>query len=171
MFKLIAKLSPFILTALISLNVQASTEINSQKKALIDTLLDQTNQSAMTVGKQLSESYIQQMISVLKQSSPNMNPKAFTIVEEEVKSIIKEELIVKKGLRQLMYPVYSKHFSVQDLEKMIEFNKTELGKKIINVMPLISQESMQAGQTFGQSLAPKVLERITARFQAEGIVM
>ena len=52
---------------------------------------------------------------------------------------------------------------------MIDLNNTELGKKMLKVLPLISEEAMQAGQQFGLGLAPKIQERIMSRFQKEGI--
>lgn len=164
-----SKLISLVFIALISINAQATETISTEKKGLIDVLLDQTGQSSIAAGKQLAEAFIQQMLTTLKQSNPDINPQAFVIIEEEVKAIIKEELIVKKGLRNMMYPIYSNHFSMQDLKDMIAFNKTAQGQKIIKVMPAITQEGMKAGQTFGQSLTPKVLERISTRFKAEGI--
>ena len=69
----------------------------------------------------------------------------------------------------MLYPIYNKHFTEDELRKMIEINDTEFGKKLIRVMPLISQEGMLVGQEFGQKLGPKIQKRITKRFKEEGI--
>jgi len=157
------------LITLLSPNVYAADNISTAKKHLIDQLLEQTGQSAITVGKQFSNAFIQQITNVLKKTNPNIDPKALDIVEDEVISVINEEMVIKDTLKNMMYPIYNRHFTQDELKKMIELNNTEFGKKIIRVMPLISQEGMQAGQKFGQTLGPKIQKRISSRFQKEGI--
>ncbi len=160
-----------LLIVLLASNVQISSaaDIGAEKKELIDQLLVQTGQSAISVGKQFSDAFIQQMIIVLKQANPNIDARAFDIVNEEVTALINEEIVLKGALSEAIYPIYSKYFSAEELREMIAFNNTELGKKMIKVMPIITQEGMQAGQALGQSLAPKIQERIVARFEKEGI--
>ena len=146
-----------------------AVDISAEKKVLVDRVLLQTGQSAIAVGKQFSDLFIQQMTSVLKQSNPNINPRAFEIIEEEITDLINEEFVINSSLSKIMYPIYDRHLSIEDLKKMIELNDTPFGKKLIKLMPLITQESMQAGQALGQSLAPKIQDRIVSRFEKEGI--
>ncbi|KPA52136.1 hypothetical protein VT25_10775 [Photobacterium leiognathi subsp. mandapamensis] len=154
----------------LSFNVSATTDdIPVSKKLLIDKLLAQTGQSAVAVGKQYSDLFTQQMTVILKQSKPDINPKAFDIVEEEISTIMDEEFVINDSFRTMMYPIYSKHFTEDELRKMIEINDTEFGKKLIRVMPLINQEGMLVGQEFGKKLGPKIQQRITKRFKEEGI--
>ncbi len=143
--------------------------VSDEKKILIDKLLEQTGQSAVDTGKNFSNAFFQQMKLILKQQNPDIDPKAFVIIKEEINTIIDEELVQKKRLSKMMYPIYSKHFSIKELAQMIELNKTPLGQKLIKVMPIITQEGIQAGQTFGQSLGPVIQKRIMDRFQEEGI--
>ncbi|WP_318400925.1 DUF2059 domain-containing protein [Photobacterium leiognathi] len=154
----------------LSFNVSATTSvIPASKKLLIDKLLAQTGQSAVAVGKQYSDLFTQQMTAILKQSKPDINPKAFDIVEEEISTIMDEEFVINDSFKTMMYPIYSKHFTEDELRKMIEINDTEFGKKLIRVMPLINQEGMLVGQEFGKKLGPKIQQRITKRFKEEGI--
>ena len=161
-----------ITAALLALSFNVSAAINdipASKKLLIDNLLAQTGQSAVAVGRQYSELFTQQMTLILKQSKPDINPKAFDIVEEEIIAIMDEEFLINDAFKTMMYPIYSKHFTEGELRKMIEINNTEFGKKIIRVMPLISKEGMIAGQEFGKKLGPKIQKRIAERFKEEGI--
>ncbi|WP_318460227.1 DUF2059 domain-containing protein [Photobacterium leiognathi] len=154
----------------LSFNVSATTsDIPASKKLLIDKLLAQTGQSAVAVGKQYSDLFTQQMTTFLKQSKPDINPKAFDIVEEEISTIMDEEFVINDSFKTMMYPIYNKHFTEDELRKMIEINNTEFGKKLIRVMPLINQEGMLVGQEFGKKLGPKIQQRITKRFKEEGI--
>ena len=158
-----------IISLILFSNSLAASEIDKDKKALIATLLEQTGQSAIAMGKQFSKAFIQQMKMVLKKAKPDIDPKAFDILEEEINAIINEEVVVNGVLSGMMYPIYDKYFTNAELKQMIEINKTELGRKMLRVMPLITQESMQAGQQFGQSLGPKIKQRLAARFREAGI--
>ena len=146
-----------------------ASEITVEKKALIDKILEQTGQSTIVVGKQFSNAFIQPMAKVLENSNPNIDPKAFEILEEEVKQVVHEEMVINKTFSEILYPIYAKHFTEEDLKKMVEINDTPFGKKMIRVMPMITQEGMQAGQKFGQNLVPKIQQRLLDRFEAEGI--
>ncbi len=145
-----------------------AAEVSQEKKQLIDTLLLQTGQSAEQVGKLMASQYVQQITKVLETSNPSVEPKVITVMSDEVNTIINEEIVENGRFTQLLYPIYDKHFSSDDLRKMIELNNTEFGKKLIKVMPQITQEALKAGQEFGQSLAPKINDRLQARFKKEG---
>ena len=144
-----------------------AAEVSAVKKQQIDELLNITGAAKM--GEMFSNAFIENMTRVLKSSKPNINPKAYDIVEEEVKSIIHHEVYTKNALNELIYPIYDKYLSSSDLKEIINFYKTPVGKKTINVLPTITQEAMQAGQVWGQSLGPVIEQRIIARFDKEGI--
>ncbi|MEJ2680528.1 MAG: DUF2059 domain-containing protein [Gammaproteobacteria bacterium] len=158
-----------IVILVFSTSVCVAEDLTPEKKKLIDVILEQTGQSTLAMSKQFSELFVQQMSMMLQSSQPDMDPKVFDLVQEVVDEAIHEEMIVNGFFKDLMYPVYSKHFSVEELEKMVELNNSELGKKMIRVMPLISQEGMQAGQLFGQKIAPVIQQRLIERFEKEGI--
>lgn len=155
----------------LSLNIHATEQINAVskvKKQLIDTLLEQSNQSATNIAQQLSSAFIQQMSMIMGQN-PNTNPRAFEILEEVVNGVIYEEMVENTAFKEQLYPIYAQHFSEDELKKMIEFNKTELGQKMINVMPTITQEVLMAGQMMGQTMGPKIQQRMLDRLEKEGI--
>ena len=158
-----------LLSCVLSVAAFADETVSGAKIKLIDTLLEQTGQSATKMGNQFSSTFVMQMSHMLQQSQPNINPKAFIIIEEESTAIITKELVENGGYNKMIYPIYHKNFSEDELQQMIDLNNTELGKKMLKVLPLISEEAMQAGQQFGLGLAPKIQERIMSRFQKEGI--
>ena len=161
-----------LLLCLISLGISpllSAQEKASENRALVDELMAQTGQSSARVGEQYAGLFIQQMTGMLKQSNPNIDPRAFSILQEEIRAVIQEELVDKRLLAEMMYPIYERHFTTAELKQMIELNKTPLGKKIIEVTPLITQESMQAAQSLGQTLGPIIQQRVMTKFQLEGI--
>ena len=164
--KKITLLLPLVL--LLGLAPIHAEELTDKKKALIDTLLGQMGQSASESGLLLSESFVKQMTMVVKQQNPDIDSRAFDVMEEEINSIIQEEFVKKNTLNQLMYPIYGKRFSESELEELIAFNQTDLGKKLVHEMPAITQEGMMAGQQIGQKLVPVIQQRVAERLSEEG---
>lgn len=157
-----------VLAIVFSAQVHAN-DIDPVKKKLIDELLEQTGQSAAAVGMQFSQMFNQQVAAMLRQSNPDIPPRALLIAEEEVNAVITEEFEIQGSFLQAIYPIYSRHFTADELRLLIEFNNTDLGKKLLRAMPQITQEGMQAGQAIGQRIGPEIQRRILLRYEDEGI--
>jgi hypothetical protein len=63
-------------------------------------------------------------------------------------------------LVDMLVPVYSKHLTLDDLQKIIDFYQTPAGKKYAEKTPLIMQESMQIGQQWGMKIGQKFQEKL-----------
>lgn len=154
-----------------SLSVSAaqteSAPIPETKKQLIDEFLEVTG--ALKIGQMMSQAFMQQMSNGLRQAKPDVDPRAFGIIEQEVNALIDEEIRVNKALNRMSYPIYNRYFSNAELEELIRFYKTPIGRKTTRIMPTVTQEAMNAGQRWGQSLAPKIQQRVEARLALEGI--
>ena len=64
-------------------------------------------------------------------------------------------------LIEKLIPVYTKHFTEQEIESLITFYRSTTGKKMIDKMPLILQESMEIGRMRGVELAQKLEKEIS----------
>ena len=62
----------------------------------------------------------------------------------------------------LIAPVYAKHFTADDVQALIEFYESPVGKKMVVTQPMILEESMAIGQSYSQSVTMKLLERLNA---------
>ena len=91
------------------------------------------------------------MIEHYKKSNPTISAEYW----EKATSLVNYEDLVQK-----LVPVYSKHFSEQEIEDLIAFYQTATGKQMITKMPAILQESMQIGQTWGIELAEKIEKKL-----------
>lgn len=160
-----------LISILLASGIANAEPIDGAKKQLIDELLVQTGQSAKDTGKLFSNAVIEQMTQTLKIAKPDISPKVFDILEQEVRSVIDETIQDSNFIAEMMYPIYGSRFSEAELRELIAFNQTPLGKKLLREQPAITQEAMQAGQTFGKTLGPKIQERIMARFKSEGIAL
>ena len=77
-------------------------------------------------------------------------------------SLEKEFLAMSlNDLTKMLVPVYSKHLTKNDLEKLIAFYQTEVGTKFANSTPAIMQESMQVGQQWGMELGKRFNEKMS----------
>lgn len=67
------------------------------------------------------------------------------------------------ALVNLMIPIYDKYYTEDDIKQLTDFYQTPIGKKVISNTPLIMQESMQAGQSWGQKIGEKVIENLKVK--------
>lgn len=93
------------------------------------------------------------MISYYKQNNPQISPEYW----DKAATLVNYEDLIKK-----LVPLYSKHFTEQEIEDLIAFYRTTTGKKMIDKMPVILQESMEIGRTWGMELAQKLEKEISA---------
>ena len=55
-----------------------------------------------------------------------------------------------------LVPVYAAHFTVAQLQELVRFYESPIGRRLAEVQPLIAQESMQVGQRWGSLLGAQV---------------
>lgn len=55
-------------------------------------------------------------------------------------------------LLDLLVPIYATHLTQDEIEQLIRFYESPIGKRLTAVQPLITQESMAAGQTWGEAM-------------------
>jgi uncharacterized protein len=64
--------------------------------------------------------------------------------------------------------VYSSNFTADDLHALTAFYKTPTGQKFLQKTPIIMQQTMTAGQKFGQSVAADMQKRIIEELRKKG---
>lgn len=67
-----------------------------------------------------------------------------------------------EDLVAMLTPVYKKHFTMEDLDQLIAFYNSDIGKKLVEKTPMIMQESSQIGQLWGRKLATEIADKIKA---------
>lgn len=97
---------------------------------------------------------IKQMFDMMKQQKTNVPDNIWSEFEKEFSTTSMDELV------DMLLPVYQKHMTVGDLEKVIEFYQTPIGKKYAEKTPLIMRESMQVGQQWGMKISKKFQEKL-----------
>ena len=89
-----------------------------------------------------------------------------TLPEGERKRTISQRLtdrVIEKSYARftaeavdIMLPVYDKYFTLQELRDLNTFYESTLGRKVIQVMPQLLQESMAIGQRWAEQIRPQL---------------
>ena len=145
----------------------AEEALTPEKQADIQQLLQVTG--AMDIGQLFSKAVVQQMTEAIKKARPDVPPKMFDVVAEEVNKTIAEAMVAKGGFVDQVVPIYHKYFSHEEIKALVAFYQTPVGKKAVTVMPRMVQESMVIGQQWGRGLGPVIQQRIRARLKQEGV--
>jgi len=104
--------------------------------------------------EQTFNSAIKQMFSMYKQQKTNVPDSIWVDLEQEMSKTSIDDLV------NMILPVYQKYLTETDLNGIIEFYQTPIGKKYAEKTPLIMQESMQVGQQWGMEIGKKFEEKL-----------
>lgn len=80
----------------------------------------------------------------------------FTQVPDEYWDYMSERLSVDT-LIDLSVTVYNQHFTLEEINGLIAFYKTELGQTLIAKQPLISRELMVVGMDWGKAWGERIM--------------
>jgi uncharacterized protein len=105
-------------------------------------------------GEKMASTMIDQMIEIYRQESIPIDAK---LMEE-----LKKEADVA-SLMESMVPMYDKYYTEKEINQLVAFYNSPLGKKTIEVMPKLTQESMQIGAEWGK----KAMERVRKKLKPE----
>ena len=106
----------------------------------------------LTGGGSLAKQVMGQMLDAFRTSNPSLPEEFWT---ELMASVDEEELV------GLVVPIYVKNLTVDEMQAAIAFYSTPHGKSLVNKLPVIVQESMTAGQKWGEQLGRQIYEKIT----------
>ncbi len=90
------------------------------------------------------------MMNQFKGVYPSVPDEVWNEFKTEFSGISLDDLVT------LLAPVYEKHLTESDLNEVIKFYNSGVGKKIAQKTPLITGESMAVGQTWGMQVGAKI---------------
>ena len=96
-----------------------------------------------------------QMLSTLIQSYKKEVP---SVPEEFWDEFVRQ--VNPNDLMDLVVPIYSKYFTEEEINQIVKFYKTPIGKKMVEKLPLIMQDSYRVGAEWGQKIGEQVAERL-----------
>ena len=133
----------------------------------IEQLLEVTGSAQ--IGAQFANMMTAQMLEGLKQSQPSVPDVWFEVARQ----VLDEEFtkaFASGGLTSRLVSIYAKHLTPNDVKGLLTFYRSDLGRKVIGVMPTVMQESSLAGQEWGREMMPGILATLERRLRAEGLI-
>jgi uncharacterized protein len=83
--------------------------------------------------------------------------------------ILQEKMDVRlKEMEDAITEIYASNFSAGELRDLIAFYKTPTGQKFLQKMPLVTQQTMAAGQKFGQSAGAEAQKEMIEQLRKKG---
>ena len=153
----------------LSVNVKAQLDpVDPGLRAAIAKLIE--IMGLLEIGEQIAEFINSQMSESLREEQPDLTETAFEIIREEVNATITGEIETDKLEAQII-PVYAKYFTFEEVLQLLAFYQIPLGRKTVEIMPLLSQESVQVGQAWGMGLGPIIGQRVSERLAHAGITV
>jgi hypothetical protein len=121
---------------------------------------------ALKIGQALSQALVMQFSHVFKATRPDLPKALLDAIPEEVNATLDDNM---PAITAATVSIYDKYYTMEDVQALIAFYSSDLGKKVITVTPSVMQEGMAAGEAWGRSLAPEIERRIRERFKAAGV--
>lgn len=110
---------------------------------------------ALTGSEKLGQQVLDGMFRQLKQALPNVPDKFWQQLRQQIN--------VNEMLDQ-MAPIHDKYLTHEEIRGLIKFYESPVGKKLVAVMPKISEESTLAGQKWVMGVG----EMIEKKLEEEG---
>ena len=99
----------------------------------------------------------------IKQRNPNVSDEQVTHVSDYMVETMRDLPI--DGMLDDMIPVYQKHLTAPDVEAMTAFYSSPTGQKLMQEMPAMTSEGMQAAYPRMQKQMEKVMQRVEERMK------
>jgi len=126
----------------------ALAEDEQQKEATIRELIEITGAGQMSA----------QLVSVLFDQMKPLFPHVPAEVWDELAAMLSPA-----EARELMVPIYAKHFELDELRALLAFYRSPTGQKMLAKMPAVMEESLEVGNAWGAKKAEELLRQLKER--------
>jgi hypothetical protein len=134
-----------------------------EKFALAQTLVSVAGVNS--ISEQVTQNLVVEMTKSLKQTNPELPEKASGIVQASVEEAAAARLDELNGQ---IARLYSTSFTLEELEALTAWYQSGIGKKALQVLPIIAQQSIELGKQWGGSVAQDAANEAVKRLEAEG---
>ena len=109
---------------------------------------------ALSGAAQMGDQIIDQLVERFRQNSPDVDPRYWNTLKKniEIKELVNDVAIL-----------YTKHFDQKDIDGLIRFYSSPLGRKFVRKQPQLLQESMSIGNQWAQKLAQRIMRDIESQ--------
>ena len=125
---------------------------------------------ADSVGARVASVMLSQLLDTVRQQQPQVSDKTVATMKSVFEAELVRSLQGEGGLRADLVRIYASHFTREDIAALLNFYGTDVGRKLIALMPQISEESALAGQQWAVRDMPRILSVLQERLRSEGLV-
>jgi hypothetical protein len=99
-----------------------------------------------------------QMFGTMKRTARQVPEEVWRDLIQEFKNEFSAETII-----ELNVPIYDKYYSLAEIEQLIAFYESPIGRKVTAVLPMLIQDSYAAGVRKGQEVLQKMIEKLKSK--------
>lgn len=117
--------------------------------------------SGVSLTAQESNSFEQKTIHLIKLTSGQqfeiMTEPLVKMIPEQNQEAFKKELAAStEDLYSKMAKIYMDSFTEEEVDKILDFYATPVGKKMVKITPELTKKGMELGQAWGMELQPLI---------------
>ncbi len=109
------------------------------------------------------------VLAELRRANPALPERADALVSDTVETYIREQSSHGEVI-DLLVPIYAKYLTKSDVEGLIAFYRSPVGRKLATVTPAISSDSTLAGQQWATSIAGGLQLRLGEVLRSEKLI-
>ncbi len=110
------------------------------------------------------EAAVNSQIDSLQKMRPDLPAQLWT----DFRADISRELDLSELMEKLI-PIYDRHFTDAEVEQLIAFYETPVGRKLTSEMPQIQQEAMAVSKDWAEAKSAKLEKLIGERLEKAGV--
>ena len=150
MRRLLLALACVVLVAGPAAAQQKVQAVSSAKMALIRRILVLTHAGDMTI------SAMEVAIPAQRAANPQIPAEFWTEFSARARRDIAQ-------LLERLIPIYDANFSEAQLQQLVQFYESPLGRHLVSVQPAVTMQSIQAGQQWGAEIGAEVARDLQKR--------
>ena len=111
---------------------------------------------------------VRQLGDLLQQANPDRGNDVSEIMETKMTP----KVLDRSGeLIELVAHVYAEHFTTAELEQLIEFYESPIGRKLVGEQTEVTKETMAIGRRWGMAVGADVMRELAPEFEKRGLKM
>jgi len=119
-----------------------------------------------------TENALERFFPILKEATAQNNQAVsetvFAILKGSTLSLVKQQVSAQGGLMDRVVPLYDKHYTQGEIQTLIQFYETPLGKKVTALRPQIAKEGMVVAEEWISFLEPVLVQALARSLKKEG---
>lgn len=145
-----------------SAKAAAAAKISPAKLALARAVIDATG--AIHAFDPVLQEILEQARTTILKTNPDLQKDLDASLRDTEKALTPREKELHEGIAK----AYAKHFSEDELRKLLAFYQSPVGKKLVETTPAVLQDSYAAVRDWAQDLSTAVMEQLRADMKKKG---